>query len=353
MGAKFRLIVAGIIGLIAVASYYGTSSDNPVTGEKQRVALTPEQEIALGLQSAPQMAAQFGGLSKNAEAMALVKETGAGWWRKSVAAKSPYQYDFHLLADGRTVNAFALPGGQIFITGGLMRLLRTPGELAAVLGHEVGHVIARHSAEHLAKQQLTQGLVGAVAVGSAATMTTAQIGAAGRRADQHQIRPRRRARIRHARDPPDGGGRLRSARHDRRDGSVGQGVRSSRQPEMLSTHPNPENRAARIKAEIAEKFPRRNSRGTGALIQSPVSLGVAGIRAPFRSLCVPHYALPCCDRAGMVEKPGEPADEGTVKLTNLKLTYGSFEFSHHAIAGAPVMIAIHQSAAQRHPIARR
>ena len=80
-----------------------------------------------------------------------------------------------MLADPKTVNAFALPGGPIFITEGLLRQLKTEAELAGVLGHEIGHVIARHSSERLAKQQLTQGLLGALVVGSG-DYTTAQIG---------------------------------------------------------------------------------------------------------------------------------------------------------------------------------
>ncbi len=251
---KLRFIIAGIVALVAVLSYYGTSSLNPVTGEKQRVSLTAEQEIAMGLRTAPQMAAQFGGLSGDAKAAALVKEIGQRLVAQSVAARSPYKYDFHLLADARTVNAFALPGGQIFITGGLLKLLRSQGELAAVLGHEVGHVLARHSAEHLAKQQLTQGIVGAVAVGSGdmtATQVAQQVGAM--------------INMKYGRDDElesdSLGIRLMSeAGYDPR-GMLGvmqalaKASGSQRQPEMLSTHPNPENRAGRIKEEIAKKFP--------------------------------------------------------------------------------------------------
>src|SRR6187402_3318739 len=101
MGTALRLVIAAIVALFAVLSYYGTSSLNPVTGEKQRVSLTPEQEIAMGLQTAPQMAAQFGGLSGDTLAAARVKETGRKLVAQSVAAKSPYKYDFHLLADDR------------------------------------------------------------------------------------------------------------------------------------------------------------------------------------------------------------------------------------------------------------
>src|SRR5690606_32484971 len=80
---------------------------------------------------------------------------------------NPYAFAFHLLEDPKTVNAFALPGGQIFVTTGLLTRLSTEGELAGVLGHEIGHVIERHSAERMAKQALTQGLtMGAIVAAS-------------------------------------------------------------------------------------------------------------------------------------------------------------------------------------------
>ncbi len=249
-----RLVIAVVIALVAVIGYFSKSSVNPLTGETQRVALSPEQEIALGLKSAPEMAAQMGGLSRNEQAKALVQRVGQRLASRSIAAKSPYRYSFHVLADARTVNAFALPGGPIFITEGLLRQLKTEGELAAVLGHEIGHVIARHSSERLAKQQLTQGLVGALVVGSG-DYTTAQIGQMvgsmihmkyGREdeleSDALGIRiaaeagydPRAMVRVMEVLAKASGG---------------------SRQPEFVSTHPAPENRAARIQAEIAKQFP--------------------------------------------------------------------------------------------------
>src|SRR5687768_8386974 len=161
-----RLLIAALIALMAIITYYSSTSENPLTGEKQRVAMSPEQEIALGYKSAPQMAAQMGGLSQNEKARVLVRQLGEKLVAQSFAAKSPYKFSFHVLADPRTVNAFALPGGPIFITEGLLRLLKSEAELAGVLGHEIGHVIARHSSERLAKQQLTQGLLGALVVGS-------------------------------------------------------------------------------------------------------------------------------------------------------------------------------------------
>jgi beta-barrel assembly-enhancing protease len=251
---RARLVIAGIIALMAIISYFGSTSENPLTGEKQRVALSPEQEIALGYQSAPQMAAQMGGLSKNEKARSLVRRVGEKLVAQSLAAKSPYKFSFHVLADPKTVNAFALPGGPIFITEGLLRLLKTEAELAGVLGHEVGHVIARHSSERLAKQQLTQGLLGALVVGSG-DYSTAQIGQVvgsminmsyGREdeieSDALGIRimaearydPRAMIRVMEVLASASGG---------------------SRQPEFFSTHPAPENRAARLKEEILKRFP--------------------------------------------------------------------------------------------------
>jgi beta-barrel assembly-enhancing protease len=250
-----RLVVAGIIALFAIISYFGSSSENPLTGEKQRVAMTPEQEIALGYQSASQMAAQMGGVSRNAQAVALVQRIGEELVRESFAAKSPYKFSFRVLADPKTVNAFALPGGPVFITEGLLRQLKTEAELAGVLGHEIGHVIARHSSERLAKQQLTQGLLGALVVGSG-DFTTAQIGQVvgsminmsyGREdeieSDTLGIRimseagydPRGMIRVMEVLAKASGG---------------------SRQPEFMSTHPAPENRSERIKQAIAKQYPR-------------------------------------------------------------------------------------------------
>ena len=83
----------------------------------------------------------------------------------SEAHKGPWRFQFHLLADKHTVNAFALPGGQIFITLGLLNLMQTEAQLAGVLGHEAGHVIQRHAAQQMAKSQLGKLLVLATGIG--------------------------------------------------------------------------------------------------------------------------------------------------------------------------------------------
>ncbi len=174
------MLIAAVVAIFSLITYFGTKQDNPVTGETQHIDITVDQEIALGLQAAPEMAQQFGGLDPDPQAQALADEIGNQIVGNSPAGKTDYQYDFHVLQDSQTVNAFALPGGQVFITRGLLDRLTTEGELAGVLGHEIGHVVARHSAEQIAKEQLTQGLTGAAVIASydpnnPASMQTAQV----------------------------------------------------------------------------------------------------------------------------------------------------------------------------------
>jgi beta-barrel assembly-enhancing protease len=161
-GGCIRIVMALAVAGFALISYFGSREYNPVVGEEQYVGITQEQEIALGFQAAPELASQFGGLSADQQAQALVDQIGTHLVENSLASRSEYPFDFNVLADPETVNAFALPGGPIFITEALLYQLDTEDQVAGVIGHEIGHVIARHSAQQIAKQQLSQGLTGAV-----------------------------------------------------------------------------------------------------------------------------------------------------------------------------------------------
>jgi predicted Zn-dependent protease len=255
------MVMAGIIVLIALGGYFALPvSTNPVTGSKQRLALTVDQEIALGLQAAPDMAQQFGGESDDLAAQASVDEIGGRLVSTIPKDAAPYPFDFHVLADPQTVNAFALPGGQVFITTGLLSRLETEGQLAGVLGHEIGHVLGRHSAAQMAKSQLFQGLAGAAAVGTydpehpssqmggmaaamAAQMVTLKYG----RNDELESD---RLGVRFMADAGyDPNSMIRVMEILREAG----GGRS--QPEFMSSHPDPGNRIEHIKEAIAEAFP--------------------------------------------------------------------------------------------------
>ncbi|XCF05827.1 M48 family metalloprotease [Tamlana crocina] len=163
---KFRLLIGAAIALFFVFKRCSQQEVNPYTGRTQTISMSPENEIAIGLQSAPQMAEQHGGLHPNNQYQALVDNVGENLVNNSIARETPYRYEFHLLNDPNTINAFALPGGQIFITYALFSQLENEDQLAGVLGHEIGHVLGRHSAERIAESEYWQGLTTAGAVGA-------------------------------------------------------------------------------------------------------------------------------------------------------------------------------------------
>jgi predicted Zn-dependent protease len=252
--------IALILAVVGVVRYCGQQQRNPVTGEVQHVAMSPRQEVALGVHSARIMTQRYGGELRDTRIEPYVESVGQRLVQRSVAAGSPYRFDFHVLRDPQTVNAFALPGGQIFITVGLLRRMRTEAQLAGVLGHEIGHVIARHGAQHLAKQQLGQSLVTALSIG---TYDPDRPGS-GRAAALLAQAANQMVNLRFGRDDE-----LESDRYGfdfiRRAGYDPRGIvelmrilesaGGGRQPEFLSTHPNPGNRVGRLKGMIEEAYP--------------------------------------------------------------------------------------------------
>lgn len=255
------VIVALLLGLVSVLRYCGQAQRNPVTGEVQRVALSPKQEIALGLHSAPMMMQRHGGELRDAEIAPYVSRIGHRLVQSTFARTAPYRFDFHVLRDRQTLNAFALPGGQIFITQALLMRLRSEAQLAGVLGHEIGHVIARHGAQHLAKQQLGQALVTAVQVGSYDSRDPSRGRAASLLAQAaNQMIGLRYGREDELESDAYGFRILVEAGYDPRGLAELMDVLDAassggRPPEFLSTHPNPGNRRARIAEAIAERIP--------------------------------------------------------------------------------------------------
>lgn len=260
-GVSGRLIIAIIVAIFSLVSYFVSSEKNPVTGEKQRVALNKDEEIALGLHAAPEMMQQHGGMTRDARAQAHVERIGQELLRsleetlREQKRENPWPFQFHLLRDPKTINAFALPGGQVFITAALYEQLETDGQLAGVLGHEIGHVLARHGAQRLAQQRLTQGLVGAAGVAGGDIDSARMAQAVGQlinlqygrgdelEADKWGVRLMTEAGY----DPRAMLGVMKIL--DR--ASQGGGP-----PEFLSTHPKPANRAKYIEDVIEETFPK-------------------------------------------------------------------------------------------------
>ena len=265
-GGCLRIGIALAIAAFAVISFLGSKVYNPVTGQDQYITITEEQEIALGIQAAPEMAAQFGGLEMDPDYQDAIDYIGEYLVENSMAGSTNYPFDFHVLADTQTVNAFALPGGQIFITRALIDKFETEGQIAGVLAHEIVHVIARHGAERIAEAQLAEGLTGALVLATydpdnPGSMRTAQVAMLisqlvqmkfGREDEitadvlgveimaQADYDPRSMIDVMRILEAAGGGG-----------SSV----------EFFSTHPSPDNRIERIEAAIREIFPNGVPKG--------------------------------------------------------------------------------------------
>ena len=255
-GFRFgRILIALIIAGISLFSYFATSVDNPVTGETQHINISVDEEIALGLQAAPEMAAQFGGLNPDSSIQSAIDQIGNHLVQSSAASQTPYEYDFHVLDDDQTINAFALPGGPIFITDGLLAELQTEGEVAGVLGHEIGHVVARHSAEQIAKAQLTEGLTGAAVIASYDPNNPSSAQVAQMAVIVGQLVNMRYGREDELESDFLGVCFMNEAGYDPNDMiQVMRVLQSASQgqapPEFFSTHPNPERRVERIQEAI-------------------------------------------------------------------------------------------------------
>jgi predicted Zn-dependent protease len=261
--SKGRLILAVVIALVGIISYYAKTEKNPVTGENQRIGMSVEQEKAMGLAAAPKMANDMGGAedpANNPDAQ-LVAEVGKKLVHTSDAAKSPYVGNFHfyLLKDPQTINAFALPGGQVFITRGLYARLQNEAQLAGVLGHEIGHVIGRHSAEQMAKGQLGQLLATAVGVGASDDRGNGQ-GAYIAAQMANQMMMLKYSRGDESEADTFGCKFMAESGYDPREmlgvmKVLEEASKGNRQPEFLASHPYPETRYQATQDFLAKNYP--------------------------------------------------------------------------------------------------
>ncbi len=255
-----RLAIGAIFAVFGMFNYFTNVSENPITGEKQRVQLSPQQEVIIGRQSAPQMTAQYGNLYPDQVLQDYVDHVGNLVVEGSAAKNSVYPFEFYLLRDSQTINAFALPGGQVFLTAALLSKLDSEAQLAGVLGHEVGHVIGRHGAEHLAKQQLGSALVNAVGIAASdrpengrqaailAQAVNQMVNLKYGREDELESDRLGLEFMTEAGYSPVGMLELMKILNSARD-DVGE------QPEFMSTHPNPGNRIAQLQTIINQEYP--------------------------------------------------------------------------------------------------
>jgi len=173
---KTHFVALGIVLALAAGC-----SVNPATGERELILINTAQEIAIGNEAAPQFEKEFDGRVANATLQKYVAGVGAAI---AAVADREMPYRYALLASD-TPNAFALPGGKIYVTAGLMRRMTNERQLAAVLAHETAHVVHRHNVKGIQQQmgakmlaELAQKILGGKegqAAGAAAQIVTGMV----------------------------------------------------------------------------------------------------------------------------------------------------------------------------------
>jgi predicted Zn-dependent protease len=241
---------ACVTAAAVVAAAALACATNPATGKRQLMLVSEAQEIAMG-KAADQEAVASYGLYPDDRVQAYVERLGKGLAARSERPDLPWSFK---VVDDPAVNAFALPGGYIYVTRGIMAHLSSEAELAAVLGHEIGHVTARHSASQISEQQLAMG---GLIVGMAVSPDLQRFGGLAQQAlgllflkfgrdDENQadeLGLRYMTRLDY--DPREMLGVFGVLEGATRAEGGG------RMPDWLSTHPSPGNRSARIQGQMA------------------------------------------------------------------------------------------------------
>lgn len=268
----------GALGVMLALALGSCQTTNPATGKKEFTPfMSPNQEIKIGQENHPQVVAENGGVYDDAELGGYVASVGG---RLAANSEMPnLEFTFTVL-NTPLVNAFALPGGYIYVTRGILALFNSEAEMASVLGHEIGHVTARHTAKRY-NQAMWTGILGAgagIALGSPMVNDLiaqgAQLYLLGYSRDQEYqsdelgIRYMNRAGY----DPFAAADMLRALQAEHALAELtAKGQKGQRPPEFFSTHPNTENRVARAEQKAAATGvalgdrPRLNDRYLGVI----------------------------------------------------------------------------------------
>ncbi len=143
------------IVILLIAFIFYQCAVNPVTGKKEVMFMNEQQEIALGTESDPQIIAMYGQY-QDEKIQKFITEKGNEM--AAISHRPNLKFQFKIL-DSPVINAFALPGGFVYFTRGILAHFNNEAEFAGVLGHEIGHVTARHSAKQYTKSQIAQILL--------------------------------------------------------------------------------------------------------------------------------------------------------------------------------------------------
>ena len=257
--AAWRVIFA-CVAAVAISVSAGGCTTNPATGQMQLNAMSTSQEVAMGEEAAPQFLESYGGEIPDPQVTQYVRTLGQSLAAQSERPELPWEF---FAVDSSVINAFALPGGKVFISRALMKEMTSEAQLAGVLGHEIGHVTAQHIGQQVTQATALQTAlqVGMAVVGgggeNAAMMQALGVGAQlggsvyllsfGRKQELQADSLGVRYMTKLGYNP---WAQVEVMQILETAGGAGGGA-----PEWLSTHPYPETRIERLSAELQELYP--------------------------------------------------------------------------------------------------
>lgn len=236
------LVLAGVFVVSAGCAV------NPVTGEEEMMFFSPESDVKLGRQYALPLEKELGGRIPDENLQRYINSVGQKIAR--VCDQPDISYHYTAVED-KMINAMALPGGYVFITRGLLNEIKTEGQLAAVLAHETGHVVARDTMQALSRQLGMTALLAATAVGApgrvarGAGFISAMLSLQYSREDEAQADKTGLLYMTKAGYDPNGIVQVME---------IFDKLQTERPIEFFSTHPNPESRITYLKEQIAAKY---------------------------------------------------------------------------------------------------
>jgi predicted Zn-dependent protease len=252
-----RNILCGVVILSSALALSGCTT-NPSTGRDQLLLVSEDQVSAMGIEATPALLQEYGGQIESRAVREYVNNVGAKLARQVEQEFKDIKWEFYVL-DSDVINAFALPPGKVFMSRGLMQHLGSEAELAAVLGHEMGHITARHVSERLSQAMLVQG----IAEGASAAVSGSEGGVSqliplvvgfggqgyllkfGRDQESEADNQGLKYMVHAGYDP-------RAAMNVMR--VLMRADESGRPPEFFSTHPDPERRFSEIQKLIQSQY---------------------------------------------------------------------------------------------------
>ncbi len=158
---KLRLLSLFSLVILLLNFLFTSCATNPVTGKKEFMLVSKKQEIAMGMQADPGIVNYFG-LYEDKKLQQFIDKKGQEMAK--ISHRPELKYEFKIV-DSPVVNAFAVPGGYVYFTRGIMAYFNNEAEFAGVLGHEIGHITARHSAKQQSNNMLAQvGLIAGILI---------------------------------------------------------------------------------------------------------------------------------------------------------------------------------------------